>query len=114
MRPGLSALLLSALLGSGCASVMDWGDEQLVRAGHAGKRAGAQVGEWTADGWATTQEHAPEKLTRVRPWERDVLARPDMSFSPNGLIATRRAHVYFSKEASLVGGSAGGGGCGCN
>jgi hypothetical protein len=50
----------------------------------------------------------------VRPWERDVLARPDMAFEPDGLEAKRRSHVFFSKEASLQGGGAGGGGCGCN
>jgi len=51
---------------------------------------------------------------RVKPWERDLLARRDMAFSPDGLEAKREAHIYFSKEASLPGGSGGGGGCGCN
>jgi hypothetical protein len=50
----------------------------------------------------------------VRPWERGALARPDMAWEPDSLEATRRAHVFFSKEASLEGGGAGGGGCGCN
>lgn len=51
---------------------------------------------------------------RVKPWERDLLARRDMAFEPDGLEAAREAHIYFSKEASLPGGSGGGGGCGCN
>ncbi|MCG8590225.1 MAG: DUF4266 domain-containing protein [Proteobacteria bacterium] len=52
---------------------------------------------------------------QVRPWERDVLARPDMAWDPDPLDAARKSHVYFSKEASaLSGASAGGGGCGCN
>lgn len=50
----------------------------------------------------------------VRPWEREILARPDMAFEPDPLEARRREHVYFSKEASLAGGGTGGGGCGCN
>ena len=50
----------------------------------------------------------------LKPWERDVLARDDMAFEPDALEAARRSHIYFSKEASLPGGSAGGGGCGCN
>lgn len=50
----------------------------------------------------------------VKPWERGALARRDMAWDPDPLEAMRRDHVYFSKEASLGGGSAGGGGCGCN
>jgi hypothetical protein len=50
----------------------------------------------------------------VKPWERDVLARPDMSWEPDALEARRSSHIHYSKEASLPGGGAGGGGCGCN
>jgi hypothetical protein len=50
----------------------------------------------------------------VAPWEREALARDDMAWEPDGLEAAQRNHVFFSKEASLPGGSAGGGGCGCN
>jgi Domain of unknown function (DUF4266) len=53
-------------------------------------------------------------LGHVAPWERDVLARPDMAWDPDPLEAAQRSHVYFSKEASLGGGGTGGGGCGCN
>ena len=53
-------------------------------------------------------------LVRVKPWERAVLARRDMAWDPDELEAARRSHTFFSKEASLPGGSAGGGGCGCN
>ncbi len=52
--------------------------------------------------------------TPVKPWERDVLARPDMAFEPDSLESARRAHVFFSKEGTLQGGGSGGGGCGCN
>jgi hypothetical protein len=51
---------------------------------------------------------------RVKPWERETLARSDMAWDPDELDATLRGHVYFAKEASLGGGGAGGGGCGCN
>ena len=50
----------------------------------------------------------------VKPWERSVLARDDMGWEPDRNEAQIRSHVYFSREASLAGGSAGGGGCGCN
>jgi hypothetical protein len=50
----------------------------------------------------------------VKPWERDVLARPDMAWDPDVLEANRTGHIRYSKEAALPGGGAGGGGCGCN
>ena len=50
----------------------------------------------------------------VKPWERDLLARPDMAWQPDSLEAKLDAHVHFSKEAALPGGGVGGGGCGCN
>jgi hypothetical protein len=50
----------------------------------------------------------------VKPWERDQLALRDMAWEPDALEAAREAHIKFSKEATMPGGSAGGGGCGCN
>lgn len=50
----------------------------------------------------------------VRPWERDVLARPDMAWEPDPVGGTLGRHIRFSKEAAMAGGAAGGGGCGCN
>lgn len=75
----------------------------------------AWLGDFTANSraWLESGLERPE-LNRVKPWERDVLARQDMSWSPDAMRSARGTHVYFSKEASLVGGSAGGGGCGCN
>lgn len=52
--------------------------------------------------------------TTVEPWERDVLARPEMSLDANPLDAGIDDHIYFSKEASSGGRGFGGGGCGCN
>jgi Domain of unknown function (DUF4266) len=57
---------------------------------------------------------AASGCTVVKPWERDQLARRDMAFESDKLEASREAHIYFSKEASMPGGSGGGGGCGCN
>jgi hypothetical protein len=50
----------------------------------------------------------------VKPWERDQLARPEMAWDPDPLEAAQRSHIHFSREASIGGGDAGGGGCGCN
>jgi Domain of unknown function (DUF4266) len=50
----------------------------------------------------------------VQPWERDVLARPEMSLDNAPLDAAIDDHIYFSKEASSGGRGFGGGGCGCN
>jgi Domain of unknown function (DUF4266) len=50
----------------------------------------------------------------VEPWERDVLARPEMSLDANAVDAAIDDHIYFSKEASSGGRGFGGGGCGCN
>lgn len=53
-------------------------------------------------------------LVRVKPWERAVLSRGDMAWVPDPLEGSRRNHTFFSKEASMSGGDAAGGGCGCN
>ena len=50
----------------------------------------------------------------VQPWERDVLAEPEMALDGDGLDAAIDDHIYFSKEASSGGRGFGGGGCGCN
>ncbi len=50
----------------------------------------------------------------VEPWQRDVLARPEMSLDANPVDAAIDDHIYFSKEASSGGRGFGGGGCGCN
>ncbi|MEM7020041.1 MAG: DUF4266 domain-containing protein, partial [Pseudomonadota bacterium] len=50
--------------------------------------------------------------TPVKPWERGILAKPEMGWSPDPLQGTLQQHVYFSKEGSSGGGGVGGGGCG--
>lgn len=50
----------------------------------------------------------------VKPWQRDVLAKPSMQLVADPLEAAIDDHIYFSKEAATGGRSFGGGGCGCN
>jgi hypothetical protein len=50
----------------------------------------------------------------VKPWDRDLLAKPEMQFVTCPQLNAIDEHVYFSKEASLGGSSLAGGGCGCN
>lgn len=50
----------------------------------------------------------------VEPWERDILAKPEMALDDEPLEAATDDHIYFSKEASSGGRGFGGGGCGCN
>ena len=50
----------------------------------------------------------------VKPWERDLMARPEMAPDPSPIDSSFDDHVYFSKEATSGGRGFGGGGCGCN
>jgi Domain of unknown function (DUF4266) len=50
----------------------------------------------------------------VKPWQREILARPEMALNANPIDAAIDDHIYFSKEAASGGRSFGGGGCGCN
>lgn len=50
----------------------------------------------------------------ARPWQREVLSRPDMNPDREPLQAALDDHIYFSKEAASGGRGFGGGGCGCN
>ena len=50
----------------------------------------------------------------VDPWDRDLLAKPEMAINSSPLDQSIDDHIYFSKEASSGGRSFAGGGCGCN
>jgi len=50
----------------------------------------------------------------VQPWDRDLLAEPQMQLVPHPVETYLDEHVYFSKESSFGGQGVGGGGCGCN
>jgi hypothetical protein len=53
-------------------------------------------------------------LQPVNPWQKGVLARPEMTFETDRLENAYNEHTYFSKEAASGGAGVGGGGCGCN
>ena len=53
-------------------------------------------------------------LETVQPWEKGILAKPEMTFESDKLDSAYTEHVYFSKEGASGGNGAGGGGCGCN
>lgn len=50
----------------------------------------------------------------VAPWQKGMLAKPEMTFDADRLEAAFNEHVYSSKEAASGGSGVGGGGCGCN
>lgn len=52
--------------------------------------------------------------TNVQPWEKNILAKPDMAPDSSPLTSALDDHVYFSKEATSGGRGFSGGGCGCN
>lgn len=49
----------------------------------------------------------------VQPWERGLLARPEMALDALPLQSSLNAHIHTTREAASGGSSAGGGGCGC-
>ena len=51
---------------------------------------------------------------KVKPWDRDLLSKPEMQFGANKLEDGFEDHTYFSKEASSGGRGFSAGGCGCN
>ena len=50
----------------------------------------------------------------VKPYERDHLADPIMSFDPNPVSSSYTGHVYEAREGARGATGGGGGGCGCN
>jgi hypothetical protein len=50
----------------------------------------------------------------VQPWEKQNLAKPEMTFEGDPLDTGYTEHMYSSKEGSSGGAGVGGGGCGCN
>jgi len=52
--------------------------------------------------------------TAVQPWEKETLARPEMTFEGDKLDTGYTEHIYSSKEAASGGAGVSGGGCGCN
>lgn len=52
--------------------------------------------------------------TTLQPYERGVMAKPEMSLDADSVTTGLDEHIYFSKESSSGGRGFGGGGCGCN
>jgi hypothetical protein len=50
----------------------------------------------------------------VQPYERETLARPDMTFDSNPHLSAAESHLSSTREGSSGGFGSGGGGCGCN
>jgi hypothetical protein len=50
----------------------------------------------------------------VKPWERELLAKPKMMMDADPEAALLEQHVYDYREGSAGGYGGGGGGCGCN
>jgi hypothetical protein len=55
-----------------------------------------------------------KSIEPVKPWEKGILSRPEMTFNTDSQDAAYTDHIYFSKEAASGGAGVGGGGCGCN
>ncbi len=53
-------------------------------------------------------------LGQVSPWEKNNLAKAEMTFGGDPLDERFVQHIYGSKENSSGGYGVGGGGCGCN
>ena len=50
----------------------------------------------------------------VDPWDRGLLAKPEMSLNADSVDLGLDDHIYFSKEGTSGGRAFAGGGCGCN
>jgi hypothetical protein len=50
----------------------------------------------------------------VKPYERQALADPIMSFNPNPVSSAYMDHVFEAREGARGAMGGGGGGCGCN
>jgi len=50
----------------------------------------------------------------IKPWEKGIIAKPEMAFSTDALESKIGDHIYFAKEATGSGAEVSGGGCGCN
>ena len=49
-----------------------------------------------------------------QPWEKGLLAKPQMTLGGDPLDQRYTQHIYASKENASGGYGVGGGGCGCN
>lgn len=52
--------------------------------------------------------------TRVKPYERELLAKPMMTFQPDPHEDVLDNHMIEAREGAVGGYGSAGGGCGCN
>jgi hypothetical protein len=57
---------------------------------------------------------ASAACTRVKPWERDILAKEVMTFDAEAVESALDHGYYNAREGAAGGFESGGGGCGCN
>lgn len=57
---------------------------------------------------------ATQACARVAPYERGTLARRDMQAGEHNALTSGEEHMQAYREGSVGGGTAKGGGCGCN
>lgn len=57
---------------------------------------------------------ATSACTTVQPWEKNHLAKQEMTWQPDPLRRRLKDHMYHSKEGSSGSTASAGGGCGCN
>ncbi len=57
---------------------------------------------------------AAGSCARTRPWERELLARPEMAPDGDPDREALRRHMLGTREGAVGGEGGGGGGCGCN
>jgi len=51
---------------------------------------------------------------RVKPFERELLAKPTMTFQPDPYEDVLDLHMLEAREGAIGGYGSAGGGCGCN
>ena len=51
---------------------------------------------------------------RVKPYERELLAKPTMTFQPDPYEDVLDLHMLEAREGAIGGYGSAGGGCGCN
>ena len=57
---------------------------------------------------------APAGCARVKPYERELLAKPIMTFQPDPYEDVLDLHMLEAREGAAGGYGSAGGGCGCN
>jgi hypothetical protein len=75
--------------------------------GHAGKLIAVALAVLTLSGCGNIEPW-------VKPYERQALADPIMSFDPNPVSSAYTDHVFEAREGARGALGSSGGGCGCN